>query len=133
MRNETMAYIKACSDPTGNHYPAAYWRPDKVALDKKERTGSVSFYAYRDADAAAKKLDPISGIEKHYVVRGDAFDAAYLRHIAKGGPNVVELAYELAESTRDTVVQSNSAEAPDPMAEVVVPQFASFFAGCPKV
>lgn len=100
-----MAKQMPYDDAYGNHYDESYWRLVQVNLGIADRTATALFYGYKDAASRLANKQSIGA--KQYAVSGSAFDAIMVQYLTPGGPNVMQISYQIATTTKDVVVDPN--------------------------
>jgi len=100
-----MAKAMAFQDQFGNSYESSYWRVVQINIGVADKHAHIVFYGYRDQAARAANKNSIG--QKTYTVSGAEFDTLYAAHIAPGGPNLFQLAYQVATTTKDVIVDPN--------------------------
>ena len=117
-----MAKQMAFKDGNRDLWPATYWHPQLICVDKQARTFNAVFYGY---ETASQRTDNLPSIGQHgYTDGGDParFDKYF--GAAAATKNVFQAAYQVAADTND--VPSQAAPA-DPL------QNTNFFAGATDV
>lgn len=96
-----MAWKQSFTDASGNECTEAYWQAVQVNVGRADRTCYIVFYAYKDASAKALNKAPLIGAIKTYTISGDDFDDFYAKHIAPGGPNLLQMVYGYSKEKKD--------------------------------
>ena len=88
-------------DRYGNQQPNSYWRIVSINISLIQQEAVILFFGYKDKQAYDSGAAPLGN--KEYVINGASFTAFYNSHLAPGGPNLFQLAYAHATSTKDVV------------------------------
>lgn len=94
-----MAKSMRFEDQFGNVLEQSYWRLVQCNLGIADRSAMVQFYGYRDE--ATRRAGKQSIGQKSYSVSGETFDKLMQEHLTPGGPNIMQLAYKIANETKD--------------------------------
>lgn len=97
-----MAKAMPYTDAYGNEHANSYWRIVQINIGVADRNVHVVFYGYKDTVSRAAGKQSIG--QKSYSISGETFDELFVAHITPGGPNLMQLAYQVATTTKDVVV-----------------------------
>lgn len=91
-----MALIKNYSDASGNSLDQSYWRTVSINIGAYDQKISLVFYGWRDGQAFADGLKPLTGATKKYAITGQEFLA--IASAAPTGQSIYDVLAHAAEA-----------------------------------
>lgn len=122
-----MAKQLAFTDERGTTHDRSYWRPVQISFSPADKSASVLFYGYANAQARTDGKSPIA--QKFYAIPRENYDAYYATAAIEGaGKGALKSAYAFAMATKDYDQNGNPVKT-----ETLEENKKSFFEGATDV